>query len=334
MYKVDKRVIFRPGKQHRFLLTARKKLKLSWPQFVDKIGVHKRTFNDWKREKYSLPLGVLKRISRFAKLKIPSDIKIRQPFWSVKKAGKIAGKLIYQRYGRIGGDPEYRKKKWYEWWKKVGRFNKNKYFVTRAITIPQKNTDLAEFVGIMIGDGGISKSQVIVSLNHETEKLYSIFVKRLFKKLFEVKPSIYRKDKSTIDITVSRRELVRFCESIGLKIGNKLKQNLDIPEWIRRNKNFEISCIKGLVDTDGCVFNECHRIKEKKYCYPRLSFTSYSKKLCFSVFKIFKKLGFVPKIRNKRNVQLESRKDIIRYFHLIGTNNSYHKKRFKSFMEG
>lgn len=333
--KFEKRVIFPTGKQRQFLLRAIKNSKLSWSLFANKIRVGERTFDDWRREKYSLPFDVLKKICIITKSKTPRGIKIKDPFWYVSKGAKIGGLAVYKKYGRIGGSPEYRKKKWYKWWKEIGRFNQNKYFIARKITTPRKNTKLAEFVGIMMGDGGITNNQVTITLSRKTDKPYSIFVKNLIKKLFKIEPSIYlRKGESVINIVISRRHLVYFCKSIGLKIGNKLKQNLDIPEWIKGNRSFEISCIRGLVDTDGCIFNECHKIKGKKYCYPRLSFTSYSKQLCLSVFKIFKKLGFVPKIRIKRNVQLENRKDIMRYFYLIDTHNSHHRKRSKSFMEG
>jgi len=334
-YQYDKRVIFPSGGQRRFLLKTANKLKLSWSGLAKKLGVQKRTFYNWRKEKYSTPLSVIQKISRITNLTIPKGIETRQPFWSTKKAGKIAGKLVYQRYGIVGGDPEYRKKKWYEWWGKEGKNNPKLITTSKNIQEPIFSEELAEFAGIIIGDGGVTKRQVAVTLNYKTDRPYSIFVKNLIKKLFKTEIGIfYRKDYSTINIVVSRTRLVAFCKSIGLKVGNKLKQNLDIPEWIKGNRNLEISCIRGLVDTDGCIFDECHKIKGKKYCYPRLAFTSYSKQLCFSVFKIFEKLGFTPKIRNKRNVQLENRKDIIRYFYLINTHNPHHRKRFKLFTEG
>ena len=335
MYKFPKRVIFCPGIQRQFLLSAAKSSKLSWSLFADKIKVNKRTLNDWKREKYSLPFTVLKRISRVAKVKIPNDIEIRQPFWSSKKAGEVAGRLVYQKYGIIGGNPEIRKQRWLEWWNKTGRFNPNKYFIAKEITIPKKNTELAEFVGIMMGDGGITKRQIVVTLNHKTDRLYSIFVKNIIKKLFKIKPSIYsRKDESVVSIVVSRTRLVAFCKSLGLKVGNKLRQNLDIPGWVKKNKSFKVVCIRGLVDTDGCLFKECYRIKKKKYCYPRLSFASSSKRLRSSVFKILEELGFSPKIRNNRYVQLENREDIVKYFNLVDTNNPKHKSKFMSISGG
>jgi len=333
--KLDKRVIFHSGEQRKFLLKAVNKLKLSWSAFADKIGIHTRTLNDWKREKYSLPLSVLKKTCIITKLEIPVGIKIKDPFWYVFKGAKDGGSAVFKKYGRIGGDPEYRKKKWCEWWEKEGKNNPKLITAPKGIQEPNFSEELAEFVGIIIGDGGITKRQVVVTLNYKSEKPYSIFVKNLIKRLFKTEISIfYRREYSTISIIVSRTRLVAFCKSIGLKVGNKLEQNLDIPKWIKGKKNFEISCIRGLVDTDGCIFNECHKIKGRIYCYPRLSFTSHSRQLCFSAFKIFKKLGFVPKIRNKRNVQLENRRNIIRYFHLIGTNNLHHKNRFKLLLGG
>lgn len=334
--KMDKRVIFPAGEQHRFLLKTANKLKLSWAKLAEKIGVHKRTFNDWKRGKYSVPLRIVWILSRKAHISIPSNIELKDRYWYTTLGASAGAMAVLKKYGRVGGDPEYRKKKWYEWWGKEGRYRKHSIIgITKPIKKPHFSKELAEFVGIMIGDGGITKSQVIVSLNRQTEKPYSIFIRKLFKRLFKVKPSIYiRKDESTIGIVVSRTQLVAFCKSIGLKIGNKLKQNLDIPGWIRRKKVFKTSCIRGLIDTDGCLFNECHRINKKKYCYPRLSLVSYSRQLRSSVFGILKELGFSPKIRNNRSVQLGNQKDIVEYFKIIGTNNSNHRKRFKSFLGG
>ena len=92
-YIDDKRIVFRSGHQRRFLFQAVKKLRISWFKFAEKLGVNKRTLSDWKRERYSLPLSVLEKISRLAKLKTPSDIKIKKPFWWVEKSGQIAGKM-------------------------------------------------------------------------------------------------------------------------------------------------------------------------------------------------------------------------------------------------
>jgi len=333
--QLEKRVIFHIGGQYRFLLKAKKNLKLSWCLFAHEIRVNQRTLNDWKREKYSLPYDIFQKISKITKSKIPHGIKIKEPFWYVRKGAKLGGIAVYKKYGKIGGDAKIRKQKWLEWWEREGRYNPKEYFVTKEIIAPQKGVDLSEFVGIMIGDGGITNKQVVVTLNNKTDKLYSVFVEDLINRLFGVKASMnIRKEESVVNITVSRIRLVAFCKSIGLKIGNKLKQNLDIPAWVKKDKSFKVSCLRGLVDTDGCFFVERHKINKKKYCYPRLSFVSYSKQLRASAFKILKELEFSPKIRSNRSVQLENIADIKKYFNLVGTHNPKHKERFRSFLEG
>lgn len=336
IYQANKRVIFSTGQQNYFLNSVRKDLGLSWGEFADKIGVHRRTLNDWKLENYSLPLSVLEKILQFSKVKMPKSITVKDQYWYIKNSSKLGALAVLKKYGRIGGDPEYRKKKWYEWWEKEGQFNKDLLSHPKEIRKPRKSVDLAEFVGIVLGDGGITKSQVIISLDPKTDGEYIAFVTYLFTKLFGVKPSIYSKGMgaSVVKVTISRVKLVNFCRSIGLKVGNKLKQGLDIPEWIKKRESFKISCIRGLMDTDGCFFVERHKIKGKTYCYPRTAITSYSEQLCYSVSTILKELGFSPRIRGGRNVQLENKEEIKKYFNLIRTNNLKHEKKYKTFFGG
>lgn len=331
----DKRVIFPHGSQQAFLLQAIKKLGVSTTLFTEAMGVNKRTFSDWQRKKYSLPLSVLKKITDLTDIKKPKDIKIKNRYWYIYKGGSVGGLAVYKKYGMIGGDPEYRKKKWREWWNREGKYNENLITAAKPIHRPKHSQNLAEFVGIMMGDGGITKLQTTITLNAKTDKDYVFFVQNLIKKLFKINPSIYTSDRSlALSIVVSRKRLVEFCDSIGLKTGNKLKQGLDIPKWVKERQSFANSCARGLMDTDGCIFNECHRIKQKYYCYPRMSFVSHSKQLRLSVLGILKKIDLSPKIRNNRSVQIERRADILRYFEIIGTSNPKHLKRFKLFLNG
>lgn len=331
----DSRVEFSPGEQKKFLKVAFIKTNSSWSFFAQRIGVNQRTLNDWRREKYSMPFKVLQLICKLTKIKRPTNIIIKKPFWYTKMAGKIGGSVLYKKYGSIGGSSTYRKQKWREWWKYKGQFNKNNYFIQKDINKPQKNNELAEFVGIMMGDGGITNRQITITLNSKTDKHYGSFIRKSLKKLFSITPSIYiRKKEKKMNIVVSRTKLVEFCLTIGLKKGDKLKQGLDIPNWIKNNKTFSIYCLRGLMDTDGCIFGEHHYLKNKKYSYPRLAFVSYSENLRLSVYEILKNLGFSPKIRNNRNVQLENRQDIVKYFKIVNTNNNKHKKRLEIVLGG
>ena len=70
----------------------------------------------------------------------------------------------FKKYGRIGGDPEYQKKKWREWWDAKGQHNPVGCIKgPLPIKIPKFSEDLAEFTGIVIGDGGITQGQIIIT---------------------------------------------------------------------------------------------------------------------------------------------------------------------------
>jgi len=326
----DKRVVFPVGEQKKFLFGLHDITGYSWKRIAILGGVTIRTLTDWKREKYSLPLTSYKIFLKLSGLTAPKNREIRKPFWWVHKSAAIGGTVMYKKYGTIG-DPKKRRRRWLEWWQTKGKFTHKNYFVSKSIVYPRKCEQLAEFVGIMLGDGSITPRQVRVTVHYKDDRAYSLLIKRLMQQLFKVVPtrSIQPK-RGTATVTISRTLLVQFCHSIGLVIGNKIKQQIDIPQWIFTDRCFQIACIRGLIDTDGCIFSERHTINGKQYCYPRLSLVSASAPLRQSVFTILQGLDFLPKIRNNRSVQLESKVDIIRYFTLIQSHNTKHLRRWEA----
>ena len=239
---------------------------------------------------------------------------------------------VYKKYGIIGGNQEIRKKKWREWWEKSGKFNLNLLpNKTLPFKTPRKSNKLAEFIGIMLGDGGISQYQITVTLHDKDDLEYSKFVLKLMKKLFGINPSVYHDKKDSVNtITISRSILVKFLtDEIGLKIGNKIKQQVDIPGWIKKNKKFEIACLRGLMDTDGCLVLHKYKVKNKEYRYKKLEFCSASKPLIKSIIEILKKFDFRPRLsHNSKNVWIDSKSEVERYFKIIDSNNPKHKNRF------
>lgn len=263
---------------------------------------------------------------------MPKEAKIEKAYWHTPTAGKKGAINRFKKYGRVALDEEHRLNAWRKWWVHEGQYKHNFYFKVRNIKTPLKNEKLAEFVGIMIGDGGITARQTIITLNYRDDKEYIGFVIKLIHTLFGVEPSRIRQHKHSVDsLVVSRTELVRFCLSLGLAQGNKLKNGLDMPLWVRANRKFSAACVRGIMDTDGCIFNECHKIKNGQYCYPRLSIVSASPVLLHSIYTFLRNEGFSPRIRNNRSVNLEIRADIARYFKEIGTHNPKHARRWKQF---
>ena len=333
LYK-SKRVIFAKGEQKKFLVRVKNKQKVSWAHMAKFLRVSNRSLGDWTREKFSMPLSAVRGLSGKAGVAIPRNIEIRNPFWYVSRGAVLGGIALYRKYRQVGGDPEHRKKKWREWWEKKGRHQKHPIInVPLPINKPRLSERLAEFIGIVLGDGGISNNQVCITLHHIDDRNYSSFVIGLIKKLFKLKPSVYHSiNDSVYDIVVSRVELVKFMtDKLGLKTGNKVKQQVDVPGWIKNNKKFQIACVRGLMDTDGSIFIHKYKVKDKAYQYKKMAFTSRSKPLVIFVYNALKQLKLNPRItKNGWDVRLDSIEDVKKYFRLIGSHNLKHLKKYKN----
>lgn len=324
------RVFFLKGRQSKFINAIL--IRISVKQAAQLCGFSERTIRDWRRGKFLVDLKALRKLCKKTGILFPSNIKLKKDYWYVAHGSSAGGLAVYKKYGRIGGDPEYRKKKWYEWWNREGRHRQHSIpKICLPVKKPSKSENLAEFVGIVMGDGSITKKQIIITLHYKDDKRYSKFVVSLIKKLFNVHVGRYSYIKSSvIKVIISRRELIHFCvERLGLKQGNKVKQQIDIPDWVKRNKHYAISCVRGLIDTDGSVFTHHYKVNGKWYSYKKLSFTSYSKPLRQSVFNILRENGLNPRLAGEKDVRIESKKDMSRYFRVFGFNNPKHLRRYK-----
>jgi hypothetical protein len=263
--------------------------------------------------------------------KPPRDVKILEPFWYVSKGAAKGGHAVYAKYGKVGGDPRVREEKWREWWNKKGRLQKQPILQKKPIKIPAYSIKLAEFAGIMMGDGGTTKRFIHITLNSESDAEYSKFVAGLIRGLFGVDPTIHaRRDSKALKIQVSRTALAEFCRSIGLKVGNKLTQGLDIPGWIMDKGTFQKACLRGLFDTDGCTVVHRYKVKGKEYVYKKWSFSSASPPLMRSVIEILRGFDFRPRMEhNGRQVWLDAQTEVARYFRVVGTSNPKHLRRFR-----
>lgn len=322
----SKRAIFPSGKQRTFLERVEKLISIADISRLCHYSEH--AVRDWRREKFSMPLVVVQALSARTNVPISKNIKIQDAYANNAKAGKMGIAAVIKKYGRIPRDEKYRKEQWRLWWRSTGKFKENPILEAKPVHKPKRNSDLAEFIGIMMGDGGISKYQVVVTLHHIDDLEYASYVAILIKKLFKITPRIYHfPEKSVNNIVISRREMVEYLNRLGLPIGNKIKHQIDIPEWIKKDKGFSIACLRGLIDTDGCIFTHRYRVKGTWYAYKKLSFTSASEPLRQSVHTILQELGLHSRIAGT-DVRLDRVADMKRYFSIIGSHNEKHLRRY------
>jgi len=151
----------------------------------------------------------------------------------------------------------------------------------------------------MLGDGELAPIQATITLNSRADLKYSKFVADLGKRLLGERPRIYkRKDYNALILYYNGRFLVNFLVKIGLKIGNKVRQQIDAPAWIKNFLPYKIACLRGIMDTDGEIFLHKYKVNDKKYFYRKVCFVNRSIPLLNFVKNTLKELGFNPKLIN------------------------------------
>lgn len=158
----------------------------------------------------------------------------------------------------------------------------------------EENEDLAEFVCIILGDGHMHKRGeksyhyygLSISLNRVDEKEYIKYVYSLTKSVTGLDPKLYpRKGNKAIDLKLNNKKLIYDLISKGIQTGDKVKNQVYVPDWIKNNERNVVRGLRGLFDTDGSVWIN-HRDKNLG-----LSFKNASKRLVSDFFDMCEKLG-------------------------------------------
>ncbi|MFH0830168.1 MAG: LAGLIDADG family homing endonuclease [Candidatus Aenigmatarchaeota archaeon] len=163
----------------------------------------------------------------------------------------------------------------------------------KLMVFPSKSEKLAEFLGIMAGDGSMAvyrrgtktDYRVIVSGDSRDDAVYlTKHVHSLVKELFGLEPTYwYQKSQHTMHLVIRSKLLLEYLSSIGVNVGRKI--NMSIPEWILEKRIFILAYLKGLFDTDGGIYL-------RNGTYPVVSLAQKSRKLVESVEKQLKANGF------------------------------------------
>jgi hypothetical protein len=138
------------------------------------------------------------------------------------------------------------------------------------------------------------------------------------------------RSKNTSVVVVSSVALVEYLEAIGLHRGNKVAQQVGVPEWIFGDLEYVRACVRGLMDTDGCIFLRRQRYKHREYRFLELHFSSHSQPLLAGMECLLSCLHITPK-RDDRGVTLYRQGEIKRYFETVGTHDPYHQERYVRF---
>lgn len=297
------------------------------------LRVNERTLKEWKKGNNTLPEESFKKLVIIAGMKMTDFIyDILPENWNVSGAAKKGGLATVAKYGNPG-TKEGRVKGGRNSLVTHNKFNTG-FKIKKQIFEPKQSKELAEMLGILVGDGHLCTYQTTMTTNSITDIEHAKFVSGLFKKLFKIEVPIQKNSGSnSVDVIVSSKKLADFLALMGMTKGNKIHNGLHIPEWIMENNKFWRPFIRGLFDTDGCVYLDRHYRGNKIYKHIGWTISSNADKLVIDIIKVLEGLGFSPSYRkSQHSVYLRKQAEVYRYFVEIGTHNSKHASRYKKFV--
>ena len=197
------------------------------------------------------------------------------------------------------------------------QFSKND--LERNIVLPKEmSLELAEETGIHLGDGclSINRKYFSVKTNKKEEGYMLNFLFPLYKKLYNLDLRLMRLP-SVVGFEICSKALFNFKnKTLNIPYGNKVEK-IKVPQTILESKNKGIysAFIRGLFDTDGCVY-----MVKSKDNYPVLSFTIKSEQLMKEVAEMLRKMGFIP-YQGKHIIALNGYSMLAKWKEEIGSNN-------------
>jgi hypothetical protein len=205
-----------------------------------------------------------------------------------------------------------------------------------------KNEKTAEIVGLCFGDGSLTtrndgkhigrlrfqlRGHIIDDREH-----YDTHIKPLFKEVIEEIPTaIYKGKKPYYGISTEKKSVCEYLHLLNIPIG--VKKELQIPNWILKNKKNIRGFLRGFLDTDGTIFcqkNYSLRII-KKHTQIRLKLSTISKNLAQEMKSLLDDLKiknlFKIDVKKKSNEQTAYHVEICgginvdNWFKQIGSSN-------------
>lgn len=181
---------------------------------------------------------------------------------------------------------------------------KERGFIKKANSPLTKNGDLAELLGVILGDGNIYKFERTEGLRIVGNSNHHGFIERyayIVEKVFNKKPHVAkRRDSSASNITFYQKDI---SKRLGIPTGSKRCLDFKVPSWIIKEKRYVIRFLRGLFESDG-NFSE----HQKTYTYKAI-FTNRNESLLNIVYRLLKKLGFHPH-RSKYKVQVSKKEEV------------------------
>lgn len=321
-----------------FFERVRRELGITQAEIAGLCQAHPRTFSDWMRGKYRMKYESLQQLIQRTRISVGRDIESLPEFSHVRAAAHLGAMQRNRLYGNPG-TPEGRRRGGLvsiERKRATGKIGvlPDGFRLAKPIREPQFSPALAEFLGIMLGDGCLcSAFQAALYFNTETDALYADFMSALGQQLFGIVPRrVTERGSRGGTLLFSSKRLVDYLIRLGFGRGDKVRNQAGVPAWISEDSSYRRDCLRGLMDTDGSIYLYDHQVYGRTYVHMAPCFTNRSNPLLRFVSETLASNGYHPVTTGFR-VYLYRRIEVKRYFSDIGTHNAKHLQRYQTYTQ-
>ncbi len=174
-----------------------------------------------------------------------------------------------------------------------------------------KDPDLAELIGVVLGDGHIRAFPRTEELSIFSNANNKGFVKRyanLVEKIFNKKPAeTIHSGKNCVRIRLYQKDI---SKRLGIPFSPRRYLNIEVPDWIFRDKNCIVRYLRGLYEAEGS-----HSVHKPTSTY-KVQFSNRNESVLDNVLMLVSRLGFHPH-KSKEMIQLSRKEEVYKFLDLI-----------------
>ncbi|MDO8620136.1 MAG: LAGLIDADG family homing endonuclease [bacterium] len=176
----------------------------------------------------------------------------------------------------------------------------------------KKDGDLAELIGVVLGDGHIRRfprtEELSIFSNSNNPGFISRYA-RLMERIFDKKPALTKHQGNCTRIRLYQKEV---HSRLGVPYSPRGKLHIRVPRWILNNEKYIVRYLRGLYEAEG---SHCVHLPTGTY---KLFFSNRNQSMLNNVFRLLRKLGFHPhKSKNHYNVQLSKKVEVFKAIKLL-----------------
>lgn len=190
------------------------------------------------------------------------------------------------------------------------------------------NRSFAEFVGAVIGDGNIyDKKPYYVELcgDPKLDLDYMEKMSKLLNNKFSFKNNLKVRG-GGLRLRINNKALVELLKDIGIPTGADKFSKVSIPKIFLSDCELTSSCVRGVFDTDGCVFYDMRKIYKQPYI--RICLHMKNRKLLKQIRNILNSKGINAKLNSQGyNLSINGEQEVNKFLRNIGFSNKRHKDR-------